>query len=322
MDPLSDILALLKVRSFVSGRLEIGGRWSFGFGPHEGIKFQAITRGEGWLVVQGEAPVRIRAGDCFLLPRGRPFHMTCDLDLPPVDAMSLIPANRDASGLTRMQGGDDFHSFGGYFDLDGDHAGLLLAELPAVVHVRGEADRADLRWCLERMRREMIQAQPGGALVGQQLAMMVLVQALRLHLEDRIAQAKARGAGSGAGAGAAGDAPGWLTALADPQVAAALGALHAEPARRWTLEALAAQAAMSRTVLATRFKALVGAAPMAYLARWRMTLAASRLADGAESVGAIALSLGYESESAFSTAFKRHMGRAPRAWARGRALAA
>jgi len=315
MDPLSDILALLRVRSFVSGRLEIGGRWSFGFGAHEGIKFQAITRGEGWLVVQGEAPVRIRAGDCFLLPRGRPFHMTCDLALPPLDAMSLIPGNRDAAGLVRIQGGDDFHSFGGYFDLDGDHAGLLLAQLPAVVHVRGEADRADLRWCLERMRREITQPQPGGALVGQQLALMMLVQALRVHLEDRIAAAKM-------GALDARETPGWLTALADPPIAAALGALHAEPARRWTLEALAAQVGVSRTVLAVRFKALVGDAPMAYLARWRMTLAASRLADGAESVGAIALSLGYESESAFSTAFKRRMGRSPRAWARGRALAA
>lgn len=314
MDPLSDILALLKVRSFVSGRLEIGGRWSFGFGPHEGIKFQAITHGEGWLVVEGEAPVRIRAGDCFLLPRGRPFHMTQDLALRPVDAMSLIPANRDASGVTRIQGGADFHSFGGYFALDGDHAGLLLAELPAVVHVRGEADRADLRWCLERMRREMTQPQPGGALVGQQLALMMLVQALRLHLEDRIADARA---------GVETDrAPGWLTALADPPVAGALGALHADPARRWTLESLALASGLSRTVLATRFKALVGAAPMAYLARWRMTLAAGRLAEGAESVGAIALSLGYESESAFSTAFKRHMGHSPRAWARGRALAA
>ncbi len=313
MDPLSDILALLKVRSFVSGRLEIGGRWSVAFGPHEGIKFHAITRGEAWLAVQGEAPVRLRAGDCFLLPRGRPFRLCQDLDLTPVDGMSQIAANRDASGVTRIQGGGDFHSFGGYFELDGDHAGLLLAELPAVVHVRGEADRADLRWCLERMRRELVQPQAGGALVGQQLALMVLVQALRLHLEARIAAAKG---GKGA------DPPGWLTALADPQIAGVLGALPAAPARRWTLETLAAQAAMSRTVLATRFKALVGEAPMAYLARWRMTLAAARLAEGAESVGAIALSLGYESESAFSTAFKRLMGHSPRAWARGRALAA
>lgn len=314
MDPLSDILALLKVRSFISGRMEIGGRWSFGFGAHDGIKFQAITHGEGWLVVAGEAPVRIRAGDCFLLPRGRPFHMTQDLSLAPVDAMSLVPANRDATGLTRIQGGADFHSFGGYFELDGDHAGLLLAELPVVVHIRGEADRADLRWCLERMRRELVRPQAGGALVGQQLALMVLVQALRLHLEERIAAAKASDGHA--------VSPGWLTALADPQIGGVLGALHADPARRWTLEALAAHAGMSRTVLATRFKTLVGAAPMAYLARWRMTLAADRLADGAQSVGTIALSLGYESESAFSTAFKRHMGHSPRAWARGRTLAA
>lgn len=105
---------------------------------------------------------------------------------------------------------------------------------------------------------------------------------------------------------------GWLFALADPAMAAAIGAMHAKPGRRWTLQALAGRAGMSRSTFARFFKAVIEAAPMAYLARWRMLLAAERLADGGEPVVAIALSLGYASESAFSTAFRRAIGRAPR----------
>jgi AraC-like DNA-binding protein len=116
--------------------------------------------------------------------------------------------------------------------------------------------------------------------------------------------------------GAAGGV-GWLFALADRQMAAAIGAMHEEPAHHWTLQTLAERAGMSRSSFALKFKATVGVSPMDYLTRWRMLLAADRLANGSEPVSAIALSLGYESESAFSTAFKRTMGRSPRQYGRG-----
>ena len=130
---------------------------------------------------------------------------------------------------------------------------------------------------------------------------MMLVQALRLHL--------AEGASGGVG---------WLFALADKQMSAAISAMHDDPAHRWTLQALAERAGMSRSTFALKFKETVGASPMDYLTRWRMLLAGDRLTNSSEPISAIALSLGYESESAFSTAFKRVMGCSPRRYGRGR----
>ena len=299
MDPLSDVLSLLKLRTYMSGGFDAGGDWSIGFGQHEGIKFYAVINGACWLAVDGVAePVRVTQGDCFLLPKGRAFQVASDLSLPPVDPFKDAPAVGNG-GVTCLNGGGDFFSIGGFFALSGDYASVLAAMLPPIVHIRDEADKAVLRWCLERMRHELREPQPGGFLVAQQLATMLLVQALRLHL--------AEGLSGGVG---------WLFALADKQMSAAINAMHEEPSRRWTLQSLAARAGMSRTSFALKFKASVGAAPMEYLTRWRMLLAADKLQTSGASVAGIAVSLGYESESAFSTAFKRVMGCPPRQYGR------
>ena len=128
---------------------------------------------------------------------------------------------------------------------------------------------------------------------------MMLVQALRLHLVE----------GSSGGVG-------WLFALADTQMRAAIHAMHDDPAHRWTLQAMAVRAGMSRTTFTLKFKETVGASPMEYLTRWRMMVAGDRLTNSSDSISAIALALGYESESAFSTAFKRIMGCSPRQYSR------
>lgn len=301
MDPLSDVLSLVKIRGYLYNAFSAGGEWSIAFGPHEGIKFYALVMGAGWLCLEGIAePLRLEAGDCLLLPHGRPFHICTNLALLPVDALTVFPAS-GTGGLTTYQGGGDFLSLGGFFTLAGEQADLLLGMLPLVVHIRAEADQAVLRWTLERLRQELREPQPGGFFVAQQLATLLLVQALRRHLA----------------AGAAGGV-GWLYALADKRLGAALTALHAEPARRWTVQALAACAGMSRTSFAVKFKATVGQAPLAYLTRWRMRLAADRLTHSSDALAVIAPTLGYDSESAFSTAFKRVMGCSPRHYNRGR----
>ena len=176
--------------------------------------------------------------------------------------------------------------------------------LPPIVHIRKESDQAALRWSVERMMHELREEQPGGILVAQHLAHMMLVQALRLHL--------AEGSGSGVG---------WFFALADKRLSAAIGAMHDDPAHRWTLQELAERAGMSRSSFAAKFKETVGETPMEYLTRWRMLLAADRLENSGDPISVIALSLGYESESAFSTAFKRVMGCSPRQYSRARNLA-
>lgn len=181
----------------------------------------------------------------------------------------------------------------------GAHADMLLGAMPPVARLREDRDKADLRWALERMRRELVEARPGGVLVAQHLAHLMLVEALRLYLS-----------------GLSGKHVGWLFALADPRLAAAIGAMHARPGARWTLPELAREAGMSRSSFARAFKATVGTPPLDYLTRWRMLLAGARLTAGPEPVGPLALTLGYESESAFSTAFKRVMGCSPGRYAR------
>jgi AraC-like DNA-binding protein len=303
MDPLSDVLSLLKPHTYVAGGFDVGGKISVQFGRHDGIKCYAVVSGQLWLVVEGvPEPVLLTAGDCFLLPHGRPFRLATDLSLEPVDAMSLIHQQdtRRNDRLVIVNGGGECCFVGGHFAFAGSHARILLDVLPPIAHIRKESDKAAMRWSLERMRQELSEVRPGGFLVAQHLAHMMLVQALRLYL--------AEGPQGGVG---------WLFALADTQISAAIQAMHSHPARRWTLEDLAAEAGMSRSAFAQRFKATVGQSPMDYLARWRMLVGSDRLANTRDSIAEVALSLGYESESAFGTAFKRVMGCSPRQYARG-----
>jgi len=301
MDPLSDVLSLLKPRSCMSGGFDAGGDWSIQFGQHQGIKCYAVVSGQCWLSVEGVPDaVRLKTGDCFVLPRGRPFRLASDLALTPVDARTIFSTARDG-GVASCNGGGDFFLAGGHFVLDGKHGGILLGMLPPIVHIRKESDKAALRWSLERMRQELREPQPGGFLVAQHLAYMMLVQALRLHL--------AEGLKGGVG---------WLFALADKQMSAAINAMHDDPAHRWTLQELAKRAGMSRSTFALKFKETVGASPLEYLTRWRMLLAGDRLTNSSDPISVVALSLGYESESAFSTAFKRTMGSSPRQYGRSR----
>jgi AraC-like DNA-binding protein len=149
------------------------------------------------------------------------------------------------------------------------------------------------------MMLELREQSPGAALMAEHLAHMMLLQALRLHL-----------------ARSSEHPVGWFAALSDPQLTAAIAAMHGDPARRWTLDAVAAVAGMSRSVFSARFREKVGETAISYLTRWRMVLAGDRLARTGESLAQTARALGYESESAFNTAFKRVMGVSPRRYAR------
>jgi AraC-like DNA-binding protein len=301
MDPLSDVLSLLKLRSYMCGGFDLGGEWSIQFEKHSGVKCYALVSGHCWLSVDGiSEPERLEAGDGFLLPSGRPFRLASDLALAPVEVHSLF--QRPLNGAIRtVNGGGDCFGLGGHFALEGGHADILLGALPPIVHLRKESDKAALRWSIERMREELLEPQPGSLLMAQHLAQMMLVQALRLHLTE----------GSSTGVG-------WLFALADPQMRVAIDAMHNDPGEGWTLQKLSERAGMSRSSFALRFKQTVGKAPLDYLTRWRMMLAADKLANTRDPVSVIARSLGYESEAAFSTAFKRVMGRSPRQYGRDR----
>jgi AraC-like DNA-binding protein len=302
MDPLSEVLALMKPQLYVAGGFTVLGDMAIQFPKHQGIKCYAMLAGECWLVVEGvPEPVLLHAGDCFLLPRGLPFRLATDLSLEPVlysDARARLAMRSEASGVPEGAR----YIAGGHFALTGGHAEMILHSLPPIVHIRRESDKAAMRWSLERMREELSDPQPGGSLIAQQLAYMMLIQALRLHLAD-----------------AASAGHGWLSALADKHMSVAIASMHNDPGCPWTLQSLAERVGMSRSVFALRFREAVGATPMEYLTRWRMLLAADRLKNSSDGLGAIAQSLGYESESAFGKAFRRVMGCSPRQYTRSAA---
>jgi AraC-like DNA-binding protein len=303
MDPLSDVLSLLKPRSYAAGGYAIASDIAIQWPKHSGIKCYAMVSGQCWLTVEGVAdPVLITAGDCFLLPRGLPFCLATDLSLPPIDFWTFQAMQ--SNGSVAPRDGGSHYIVGGHFALTGSHAEMLLSSLPPIVHIRKESDKTAMRWSLERMKEEVRDPQPGGSLIAQQLAYMMLVQALRLHLAANGEDGTRRGVG-------------WLFALADKQMSAAIAAMHDHPGHPWTLQKLAERVGMSRSVFALRFKETVGTTPMEYLTRWRMMLAGERLKNSGESISEIAASLGYESDSAFGKAFRRVMGCSPRQHSRG-----
>jgi AraC-like DNA-binding protein len=301
MDPLSEVLALMKPQVYVAGGFAVLNDIAIHFPKPQGIKCYAMLAGNCWLVVEGvPEPMLVHAGDCFLLPRGLSFQLTTDLSLEPIHytvARDRLGMKSEAPGATEGAR----YIAGGHFALTCSHAGMLLQSLPPIVHIRRESDKAAMRGSLERMREELRDPQPGGSLIVQQLAYTMLIQALRLHLAD-----------------AASVGPGWLSALSDKHMSIAIASMHSDPGYPWTLQSLAERVGMSRSVFALRFRETVGATPMEYLTRWRMLLAADRLENSSDGLSAIAQSLGYESESAFGKAFRRVMGCSPRQYIRSR----
>ena len=295
MDPLSEVLSLLKLKSYVSGGFVIDAKMGFDFLKYRGIKCYAVGSGSCWLSVEGVPDaVLITAGDCVLLPRGLPFCLAADLSLPRVrfaDALAALkPGHEVVYGGTQ-----GCFILGGHFLLTGSQSEMLLNSLPSIVHLCSESDKETMRWSLDRIRKELRDPQPGASLIAQQLAYVMLVQALRLHLQEEAAKGV-----------------GWLFALADPQMRIAITCMHDAPGHSWTLQELAERVGMSRTVFAQKFKNRVGITSMEYLTRWRMLLAGDRLKNSDDSVSAISSSLGYETESAFGRAFRRVWGCPPR----------
>ena len=299
MDPLSDVLGLMKPGSYGFRGLDAGGDWALAFQSTEGVKCYAIHSGTCWVVLDNEPePTQLHAGDFILMPGRSAFRLYSTADAPVTDAFQFFPS-LPVGETGVLNGGGACSGVGGFFDFAGLHTELLLGVLPPIVHIRAEGTRAALGWLIERLMGELRDPQPGGKLMAGHLAQTLLIEALRLHLAERSPHSA-----------------GWLFALADKQMRAVIGAMHAEPARRWTLADLARVGGMSRSSFAVRFKDTVGEPAMDYLTRWRMMLAADRLASGRVSIAAVAPAVGYESESAFGAAFKRTFGHSPREFAK------
>lgn len=298
MDPLSEVIRQCNPRSVTVGATDVGGDIAIHFPAHEGAFFYSVAYGECWLQVKGEAdPILLGAGDCVVLPSGRPFVLASSLDLPPTDAAVVFEGRANGS-IAAYNGGGRCMMFAAQFEFDSALSRMLLSVLEPIVRINDPEAKAALREAIEQMINELQRARPGCEIVVDHLAHIALIKVLRYHLAE-VAHAR----------------PGSLYALADRQMGAALAAMHETPARRWTVASLAQVSAMSRTAFATRFKATVGKAPLDYLTQVRMLMAARRLAEPGTRVSVLAQDLGYESESAFSTAFKRATGLPPRRYA-------
>ncbi|MGJ6965273.1 AraC family transcriptional regulator [Streptosporangium sp. G11] len=296
MDPLSDVLTLLNVGSALSSRFEAGGRWALRFRSYRHIKIGAIVSGACWLTIDGMPALRLSAGDCYLLTGGRPYEVASDLDIEPEDGHAVYLR---APNITNVRYGDASDAeptviVGGSITLDDMTATLLLDCLPPAVRIPADSDPArTLRPVLGMLTHETAAEPLGATVMIEHLTQILFVQALRAHLagEENV--------------------PGWLGALNDPQIGAALTLMHQQATRRWTVADLAAEVDMSRSSFALRFKTLVGLPPLDYLLHWRIRSAAETLRAGGRTVASVAAEWGYASESAFSNAFKRVTGQPP-----------
>ncbi|MDQ0393155.1 AraC family transcriptional regulator [Labrys monachus] len=300
VDPFSDILRLARAETLVTGGFTAGGPWAIRFPVPKTIKFFAVVKGDCWVTLDGEPPIRFETGDVGLLSAPRAFVLGSEPGVPPVDGMALFSSAGKAT--VQLGDGSDFTHIGGHVLLDPTSGRLLADVLPPWIHVRAASPQAvTFRWLLDRLAEERTSDLPGTELASAQLAQLLFIQILRAHL---------------AGADVMGAS--WLRALGDPRIAPAIRLMHDDPARAWHLEDLAAACAMSRTTFAGRFRTVAGVAPLAYLTQWRMRLAEQALRDETgRPVASIARSVGYTSESAFSHAFKRWNRRSPKSYRDG-----
>jgi AraC-like DNA-binding protein len=270
------------------------------------VSYHVVNRGSCWCESAGQPAMRLETGDVLVVPHGHPYQLASACGLR--TGWSLD----DALGWFRaMAGGrlpfvvteggrgpEPIQLVCGFLGCDALPFNPVLANLPALMKVRVHDDSAGrLNALLESAVAESGGARPGSRSVLLRIAELVFVEVLRSYLTT-----------------ASEDSASWLRGLRDPVVGRALARLHAQPARAWTLPELAREVGASRSVLAERFTYFVGHPPMLYLTRWRMQLAASRLAATSASVSAIASEVGYESEAAFCRAFKKVTGLTPAAW--------
>jgi AraC-like DNA-binding protein len=268
------------------------------------VIFHLITEGECYVEVDGGPAVHLTAGDAVVFPQGHAHRMCSRPGLAPARGARLeeVLARRPRQ-LTYGGGGPATRLVCGYLACDARLAEILLAGLPPMVRVNVRGSNAGI-WLEASVRYALAEARsprPGGAGVLAKLAEVLFIEVLRLYMNSQTQAAT-----------------GWLAGLGDRIVGAALNALHARPAHGWTLDELARTAKTSRSVLAERFQQLVGTAPMQYLTQWRMLLAANLLCRSNAPLARIAEEVGYQTDTAFSRAFRREYGSPPAAWRRSR----
>lgn len=296
MDPLSDVIALLRPSAALSKPISGRGPWAVRYAAYDAPGFTIILKGECWLAIEGDEPLKLEAGAFLLLPSTPAFTLSSRPGMAGTPTDPLDEPVRHGE----HEGEADFIALGGTFRIEAANAPLLLALLPRMIHVPPSEGRSvRLGRLIDIIAEECDGDEPGKDMILQRMLEVLLIEALR-----------SQGTTMGK------DSAGLLHGMRDPALAKVLAAMHADVRADWTVAGLAGIAGQSRSGFAARFGAVLGCGPIEYLARWRMALAKDALLRGAKTLDRIADDIGYESASAFSTAFRKRLGCPPGQFAR------
>jgi len=317
LDVFSDVLRVLRLAGGVFLEAEFTAPWClsgkisaedckpFQVVPRNVIASHFVAEGSMKLQVEGGETIDVYAGELVLLPHNHIHSFGSHLDAALVPAQKLIqsPPLGNIVRIRHGGGGQSTQLLCGFLGTETSFAPLLTA-LPAVLklNLRKSSSGAWMESSFRFAVSEIAAGRMGSATVIAKLSELLFIEAVSQYVATLPTERR-----------------GWLAGLRDPQIGRALALLHAQPAQAWTAESLAVQVGMSRSVFAERFALLVGQPPMQYLALWRMHMAAQRLREGQSSVAQIAFAVGYDSEAAFSRAFKRQFGTSPGHWRKGSA---
>jgi len=320
MDALSDVLRAVSLTGAVFFDIRASEPWiavtprgpsiveAMFPGAEHLICYHVITGGRCWAYVPGGEPMQVAAGDIICFPHGDSHILASDPSMNSEPDVSRyhrpdegqLPFRISMGGNAGDASPESAHIICGFLGCDARPYNPLLSALPQVIRVNGN-DNAALNSYVQLALAESRSSRPGAQSVLSRLSELMFVDMVRAYLETL-----------------PDDRTGWLAGLRDAYIGRALTALHKDPSRGWSLETLAQVAGLSRSAFAERFTQFVGTPPMHYLAHWRMQLAANQLLSSKESVANVAVRVGYESEAAFSRAFKKSTGVAPSEWRRVR----
>lgn len=295
MDVITDFLSAVRVHGVCYGRMQATAPWGLRAEAGAHASFGLISHGQAWLTLSDAEPVPLFPGDFFLLAPGRAYVLGGDPETEPRPLSELIQA-KQCGGQIRFGGSGSLTAIiAGRFDFDETRGRSHTDFLPPLILIRsGQPGLLALQKTLELLASEADRPTPGSELAVRRLADLLLIQALRAHIEATDV-----------------NHTGWMHALADPQIGAALNAMHSRIDHPWTVAGLATQAGMSRSAFALRFKELMRESPLEYLTRWRMYRGSDLLRESDRKLADVAQAVGYDSDGAFHKAFKRVLGIAP-----------
>ncbi|WP_240042222.1 AraC family transcriptional regulator [Photorhabdus khanii] len=296
MDPLSDIVSRLKISSQKVVVFDMSENTKALFPEYSGMKIYIAKSGSFFIKMEGdETAYPVEQGDVLILSSGREFSLFDNPNASPIDIRKIHIMKDRSSYFTN--GRCDFSFVGCRFVFQINDTFRFIKNLPEPIIIKTQREENEgIKNFLTRLSSEIERPGPGSELITEHLLQIILTQALRVLLSS----------------GALVRGEGWFYAMADKNIGLALTYIHNQPGKKWRLDELAKVAGMSRTAFTTKFRKLAGYSVIEYIRVWRFSLAIERMVVNKEKISQIAFDLGYESESAFSTAFKKSMGESPR----------